>query len=329
MRNLFFILMLLLSVPGIADDTYTNPVLASKAPDPTIIRAADGYFYLIATDNLPPVYKSSDLVNWSFVRRTFSQDGRPSWEPNAGIWAPDINYINGKYVLYYSMSVWGGVETCGIGIAVSDKPEGPYTDLGKLFRSNEIGVTNSIDPNYYEENGKKYLIWGSLGGGIWVIELNDDGLSLKEGSEKVQIAGTSFEGAYIHKRGGYYYLFASAGSCCNGVNSTYRLVVGRSTSLKGTYLNKDGQRMLDNKYALVITSNTQFKGTGHCSEIVTDDAGSNWIFYHAYQASNPETGRVLLLSRIKWDEAGWPYVDNNTPALSAPKPVFRYTCFSK
>ena len=45
--------------------------------------------------------------------------------------APDINKIGDKYVLYYSMSVWGGELTCGIGCATADKPEGPFTDHGK------------------------------------------------------------------------------------------------------------------------------------------------------------------------------------------------------
>jgi len=70
------------------------------------------------------------------------------------LWAPDINKIGDKYVLYYSMSVWGGELTCGIGCATADKPEGPFTDHGKMFRSNEINVQNSIDPFYIEMEGR-------------------------------------------------------------------------------------------------------------------------------------------------------------------------------
>lgn len=94
------------------------------------------------------------LVHWTYVGGAYEDDKKPSWEPEAGIWAPDINYINGKYVMYYSLSKWGGGATCGIGVSVSDKPEGPFTDQGKLFRSNEIDVHNSIDPFYIEDNGK-------------------------------------------------------------------------------------------------------------------------------------------------------------------------------
>jgi arabinan endo-1,5-alpha-L-arabinosidase len=160
------------------DDTkYRNPVVGYSLPDPTVIRASDGMFYLYATEDTrnTPILQSADLVSWKFVGTAFTNQSRPSFEPRGGIWAPDINYINGQFVMYYSMSVWGGEWTCGIGAAVSDKPEGPFTDKGKLFRSNEINVQNSIDPFFIEDGGKKYLFWGSFHG-IFAVELADDGL---------------------------------------------------------------------------------------------------------------------------------------------------------
>lgn len=304
------------------ENMYSNPIIDRSLPDPTIIKAEDGNFYLYATEDTRniPIYKSQNLVDWTFVGTAFTEATRPTFEPNGGLWAPDINYINGQYVLYYSMSVWGGEWTCGIGVATSDKPEGPFTDQGKLFRSNEMEVQNSIDPFYIEENGKKYLFWGSFRG-IYMIELSDDGLTVKEGAEKMQIAGTAFEATYIYKKNGYYYLFASIGSCCEGVNSTYQLVTGRSQSLLGPYLDKTGKDMMDNGYSLVIGSNQRFVGNGHCSEIVQDKAGNDWVFYHGVDVKKPQ-GRVLLLDQIKWDNDGWPYVDNASPSLSAEKPVF-------
>src|SRR5690606_8786943 len=224
------------SIEVVDKGVYYNPIIPTSLPDPTIIKAQDGNFYLYATEDIRnvPIYKSTNLMDWKSVGTAFNNATRPNFEPNGGIWAPDINYINGKYVLYYSMSVWGGEWTCGIGAAVADSPAGPCTDVGKLFRSNEIGVQNSIDQFYIEEDGKKYLFWGSFRG-IYAIELADDGLSLKPGAEKTQIAGTAFEGVYIHKKADDYFLFASIGSCCEGVNSTYKLVVGKSNSLFGPY----------------------------------------------------------------------------------------------
>lgn len=304
-------------------DTYHNPVVSYSLPDPTIIKAADGWFYLYATEDTrnTPIHKSKNLIDWSFVGTAFTEQTRPNFEPTGGLWAPDINYIDGKYVLYYSMSIWGGKWTCGIGVATANKPEGSFTDKGKLFRSNEIDVQNSIDPFYMEENGKKYLFWGSFRG-IYAIELSDDGLSLKAGAEKKRVAGTAFEGTYIHKHGDHYYLFASIGSCCEGINSTYQLVVGRSESLFGPYTDKSGKDMLDNGYELVIGSNDRFVGNGHCSEIVQDDDNNDWILYHGVDKNNP-TGRVLLLDQVIWGTEGWPVVKDHSPSLSAQKPVFK------
>lgn len=303
------------------ENRYRNPVVDYSLPDPTIILADDGYFYLYATEDIRniPIHRSEDLVNWKSVGTAFTDATRPTFEPNGGLWAPDINIINGKYVLYYSMSVWGGEWTCGIGVATADKPEGPFTDHGKLFRSNEINVQNSIDPFYIEEEGKKYLFWGSFRG-IYAIELSDDGLSLKPGAEKQQVAGTAYEGVYIHKRNGYYYMFASIGSCCEGLNSTYTTVVGRSDNLFGPYLDKQGRSMTENYHEVIIQKNQKFVGTGHNSEIVQDKAGQDWIFYHAVSVEKPK-GRVLVLDQVGW-ENDWPSIEGGTPSLEAKKPIF-------
>lgn len=300
---------------------YANPVVPRSLPDPTIIRSGDGWFYLYATEDIrnTPIYRSADLVEWEFRGTAFTNDTRPDFEPKGGLWAPDINHINGKYVLYYSMSVWGGEWTCGIGVATADSPEGPFTDQGKLFRSNEIGVQNSIDPFFITEDGRNYLFWGSFRG-IYVIELSADGLSVLPGAEKKQIAGTAYEGVYILKKGGFYYMFASIGSCCEGVNSTYTTVVGRSMNLMGPYLDKTGLPMMENRHEVLIAANNRFVGTGHNSEIVADDEGKTWILYHAVDKLNPK-GRVLLLDEVKW-ELDWPVVANGTPSLQYKRPVF-------
>ena len=78
--------------------------------------------------------------------------------------------------------------------------------------------------------------------------------------------------------------------------------------------------MLDNKHEILIQKNNSFVGPGHNSEIVTDNAGNDWIFYHAVSAKNPE-GRVLMMDRIEWKE-GWPSVVGKTPSLQSEKPKF-------
>jgi arabinan endo-1,5-alpha-L-arabinosidase len=306
---------------AINGDTYKNPVVNYSLPDPTIIKVDDGYFYLYATEDIKntPIHRSKDLLNWQLVGTAFSDKTRPTFEPLGGLWAPDINFINNRYLLYYSMSVWGEEWTCGIGVATAEKPEGPFTDQGMLFRSNEINVQNSIDPFFIEDEGKKYLFWGSFRG-IYAIELSDDGLTVKEGAEKRQVAGTAYEGVYIHQRNGYYYLFASIGSCCEGLSSTYTTVVGRSSNLFGPYLDKQGRSMMENHHEIFIQKNEKFVGTGHNSEIVQDQKGVEWIFYHAVSVDNPK-GRVLAMDRVRWNDH-WPYISGGTPSLEAATPYF-------
>ena len=234
-------------------ETYSNPVIDISAPDPTVIRAEDGTFYLYATEDTRnvPIYQSVNLVDWKQVGTAFTDASRPKWLPKGGIWAPDIQRIGGKYYLYYSKSVWGGEWDAGIGVAVSNGPAGPFTDRGCMFTSKQIGIQNCIDPFYIEDGGKKYLFFGSFHG-IYGVELSADGLHVKQGAKPRKIAGTFMEATYIRRRGGYYYLFGSAGTCCEGARSTYRVTVGRSKSLFGPYVDKSGRRLLDNHYEVLL-----------------------------------------------------------------------------
>lgn len=310
-----------LSAQDMTADVYRNPVIDYSLPDPSVVRGDDGFFYLYATEDIRnlPIHRSKNLTDWEYVGTAFTDQTRPDFEEKGGIWAPDINKIGGKYVLYYSMSAWGGEWTCGIGCATADNPVGPFTDHGKMFRSNEIGVKNSIDPFYIEDSGRKYLFWGSFRG-IYAVELSDDGLSVKEGEVPRKVAGTAYEGTYIHKKGGYYYLFASIGSCCEGLRSTYTTVVGRSKDLLGPYVDKEGNRMLDNCHEILIHKSDSFVGTGHNSEIVSDKDGNDWVLYHAVSVENPD-GRVLMLDRVDW-QGGWPVVAGDVPSAESRKPCF-------
>lgn len=306
---------------------YENPVINENCPDPSIIKASDGYFYVYTTqNNLPgniryiPIHKSKDLVHWEYIGSVFDDSNHPTWVPNAKLWAPDINCINGKYVLYYSLGVWTGTYDSAIGVAIADKPEGPFTDRGKVLDYTSHGVNNSIDQFYIEDNGKKYLVWGSFYG-IYAVELTDDGLAVKEGAQKIQLAGNQMEGSYIAKHNGYFYLIGSSGSCCEGKTSTYHLIFGRSKNVLGPYVTQDGKRMLDGAGDLLLQGNSKWAGTGHNAEFVQDDEGNDWIIYHAYRKTDDSVGRLLMLDRVYWDDWG-PYIKGNTASISDQAPVF-------
>ncbi len=299
---------------------YQNPVIDKPLPDPTVVRADDGYFYLYATGHLVPIYKSLNLVDWTKVGTAFTNESRPKWNPKAGIWAPDINCVDGKYVLYYAMSTWGGEWDCGIGVATADNPAGPFTDHGAMFISKDMGTKNSIDADYVEYEGRKYLFWGSFRN-IWYIELSDDGLKLKEGAKPTTVSGTFMEGTYIHKRGQYYYMFGSSGSCCAGEKSTYRMTVGRSRSPFGPYVDKQDRPLMENYHEVVLHGSNEVAGPGHNAEIFTDDEGIDWIIYHGFKRDKDKDGRVVWLDRVEWVD-GWPYIANSRPSTVSERPKF-------
>ncbi len=310
---------------------YTNPVFDYDFPDPNLIKAKDGYFYAYSTQAnwtnrnaggpfVTPIIRSKDLMNWKFVGDGFLK--RPNWKSDGGIWAPDAEFYKGKYYLYYSVSIWDDPNP-GIGLAITDKPEGPFTDFGKVFLSKEIDVKNSIDPILIVEKGKPYLFWGSFNG-IYGVPLSPDGKKVI--GEKFLIAGNAYEGTYIFKKDNYYYFLGSIGTCCALEKSTYKVLAGRSLKLEGPYIDADGKLLTDNGGTLVVAANsgeTGFIGTGHNGDVFTDDEGKYWMLYHAYKKSNPKDGRIMLLDELIWVN-GWPQVKNKQPSTTAAKgPVFK------
>jgi len=298
------------------EKTYQNPVFEPVIADPSIIRGDDGYFYAYGTQDAwehavdfryAPIIRSRDLVDWEYIGDAF--DSVPDWKGHAFIWAPDIQYFNDQYYLYYSLSVWHDPNP-GIGVATADSPEGPFTDHGKLFDSDEIGVNNSIDPYVHiTDEGRLWMFWGSFHG-IYAIELTSDGLDYM--GEKVHIAGNAFEAPYIVEKDGYYYFFGSIGSCCAGAASTYEVRVGRSENLLGPYLDRTGRDIRNTSGSLVIGDGEQFVGNGH-NAVIQDDAGDYWIVYHGIDVDDPllpggATRRPMMIDKIIWDRNGWPQV---------------------
>lgn len=315
-------------------DSFKNPVFEPVLADPTVIQdPKTKLYYAYGTQDkmedsnvslLVPILESSDMVQWKLIGTAFAD--RPQWKKNGGIWAPDINLIKGKYYLYYSMSTWGDPNP-GIGLAISDSPKGPFIDQGKLFDSKEIDVPNSIDPLFYEDKGKKYLFWGSFSDskeqGTFAVELSDDGKSLRN-KNKTKIAAGDFEAVTIYKKGAYYYFIGSKGSCCEGANSKYHVLVGRSKNLLGPYLDQSGADLRERgNGTLILAGDERIAGPGHTSKIIKDAAGKEWIYYHAIdkkqgRLSNGTNRRMLMLGEIFWKD-GWPTISNGKPSLVLTK----------
>lgn len=89
----------------------------------------------------------------------------------------------------------------------------------------------------------------------------------------------------LYKRGDYYYYIGSSGTCCEGVNSTYHLVVARAKKITGPYVNRAGYSIMNHPYETILSKSDKVLGPGHNSEVIEDDNGKTWILYHGFQAS--------------------------------------------
>ncbi|MBE9460682.1 family 43 glycosylhydrolase [Dyadobacter subterraneus] len=313
-----------------SSNRYHNPVFEPILADPSVIKADDGWFYAYGTqDNwgdgnpghLVAVVRSKNLTNWTFLKDAFLT--KPDWKEKGGIWAPEVVKVNGKYHLYYAYSTWGDPNP-GIGLAIADSPAGPFQDHGKLLLSSEVNVPNSIDPFFIEDNGSKYLFWGSYSDaptqGTYGVKMSDDGKSIPDLNKKIKVAAGDFEAVMIHKRGEYYYFFGSRENCCDGAKSRYNVRVGRSKNLFGPYLDKEGKDLRERGSGTVLVHRTEnIAGPGHNSRLITDSNGVDWMLYHAIDVKNPTVSsganrRFLMLDKVTWKD-GWPEILNAEPSM--------------
>ncbi len=302
-----------------------NPIVTPIAADPSVVRAPDGTFYMYTTADdwldgegmrWMPIFHSANLVDWELVGTVF--DYRPAWQPgNTGLWAPDVRLVNGVYTVYYS--VGGGADPC-IGMATSTSPIGPFTDRGKpVLCSSEVGVGGTIDSFVYQDGPTPIMFVGNFRG-IYAITLTADGKAWA-GTDPVLVADNRFEAPYIQRHDGYYYMYLSAGNCCNGAASNYRVYVGRSSSLTGPYVDRDGRDLKEGGGDLLLQGSPSWVGPGH-NAIVTDDDGTDWLIYHAAPRSQPSLpsgiqNRKGMIDKISWTN-GWPSVGDGTPSSTAP-----------
>jgi arabinan endo-1,5-alpha-L-arabinosidase len=155
-----------------------------------------------------------------------------------------------------------------------------------------------------------------------VVPLTADGT--EPAGEKTRVASDLFEGAYLIKRRGYYYLFVSSGSCCDGFDSEYQVEVGRATSITGPYRNQYGRTLLESHGRLVVDDSDAFAAPGH-NAVVTDDAGTDWLVYHAYDRAHDAfldgtPRRALMLDPLRWPD-DWPEVAGTFPSAQERLPV--------
>jgi len=336
-RTAFACLLALLALSGCATLTgasYQNPVIDSDFPDPAVLRAADGYYYVYATQgsidgrmlNIQ-IARSRDLTQWE--RLGDALPVKPGWASRTqDFWAPHVVEHDGHYYLYYSAKPDAALTDSSRGlclaVATAVRPEGPFTDVGRPLQCGE-GFVN-IDPMAFDDpaTGRRLLYWGSGFQPIKVQELAADRMSFAPGSHALDLVPVVrdespanyrrlVEGSWVIRHGGYYYLFFSGDNCC-GPNAHYAVMVARSRSATGPFETRAPAG------GVILAARGVWLAPGHNS-IIADRRGEQWMLYHAVDSRNPRsapadevnTRRVMLIDRLRWRD-GWPFLEGSSPS---------------
>lgn len=323
--------------------TYANRVLDADFPDPAVLKTSDGFYYAYATQgggdgawlNIQ-VARSRDLVQWEQPRDALPV--KPGWASRTqDFWAPHVSEHRGRYYLYYSAKPDAALADTSRGlclaVATATQPQGPFTDVGRPLQCGP-GFVN-IDPMAYDDpaTGKRLLYWGSGFGPIKVQELAPDRVSFAPGSRPIDLIHPVksdhaaeyerlAEGAWVLRRGGYYYLFYSGHNCC-GPNANYAAMVARSRSATGPFERLAAATGAPN--SVILEKRGIWVAPGHNS-VIEDRAGAHWILYHAVDSNRPRskpkdevnTRRIMLIDRLVWRN-GWPQVEGGGPS-TGPRP---------
>lgn len=255
------------------------------------------------------------------IYRKVSYDGGLTWQPlpsvlpnglgwwqnyvpdqqGIDVWAPDVKAYNGKVWLYYAVSTFGSkVSAIGL-LSAESLASDNWQDEGLVINTTTASNYNAIDPDLViDRDNKPWLVLGSWSSGIKLTRLNSS--TMKPTGSLYSLAARSggIEAPSITYRNGYYYLFVSTGVCCAGTDSTYQIRYGRSTSITGPYLDKNGVDMMNGGGSLLDGGNARWVGPGG-----EDMVGNNVIVRHAYDADDNGNAK-LLISKLNWDASGWP-----------------------
>ncbi len=330
-------MLLLMLLAGLASCGATTPA-ASATPtavpapsvlkgdfrvhDPSMIRQGGTYYvfstgeeYGLNQGNIQ-IRKSTDLVNWELVGTVFPTI--PDWigktiggtPPN--LWAPDISSFNEKYYLYYAGSRFG-TNNSVIGLATNTtldpaSPDYKWVDEGLVIRSTSSDNWNAIDPNLsFDADNTPWLSFGSFWDGIKMRQIDPRTGKLATADTSLHSlasrGGDPIEAPSIIYRDGSYYLFVSFDFCCRGANSTYKIMVGRATSITGPYIDRDGKRMDQGGGTLILESKDRYRGPG--GETAFLDNGIYRLVHHYYDALDNGVPK-LQIHDLVWTNDGWP-----------------------
>lgn len=316
--------------------TFTYTTLAT--PDGACTQA-EGTYWLPDSNHCPII--GPDFASWTGLQTPRADNNGE----NIDVWAPSLLYANGTYYQYYAIPYQPstGAEAV-IGLATSSTPYGPWIDNGYVVTSwssttspvpspNPWGFTagttwNAIDPApFLDDAGNWWLVYGSWSDGLRVLQLQTPSTATSSATvgfpvssntanwTKVAYRSAGEEGPFIYpyvfNGTQYYYYFAPINVCCSGTSSTYREIVGRSTSPMGPFADRGGIALTSGGGTILVSSHGNIFGPGGAS--VFTDTGSDGtkslptIVYHYYDG-NANGTPTLGINRLGFTSDGWPYL---------------------
>ncbi len=303
------------------DGTYKNPVLFADYSDPDVCRVGDDFYLTASSFNAVPglpLLHSRDLVNWTIIgyalerQPPFDHFSKP--QHGNGVWAPSIRFHNGEFYIYYPDPDFG------IYLTKAKKITGPWSEPVLVE-----GGKGLIDPcPLWDDDGNVYLVHayaGSRAGikSVLVIKkMNVAGTKTIDAGRLVydgHVIDPTIEGPKLHKRNGYYYIFAPAG----GVATGWQLVL-RSKNIYGPYERK----------VVMDQGSTAINGP-HQGAWIDTKTGENWFMHFQDHGAY---GRIVHLQPMRWindwpvigidkdgDNKGEPVPGYKKPAVGATYPV--------
>ena len=267
--------------------------------DPSTIMECEGKYYTFGTGGGGLI--SEDGWTWNGGAE----------RPGGGA-APDAVKIGDRYLIAYS-ATGGGLGSGHAGRVLTmwnntldpKSPDFKFTEPIEVAHSLDDEDCDAIDAGLLLDptDGRLWLSYGTYFGFIRIVELDPKTGKRVEGNKEINVA-IDCEATTLMYRDGWYYLLGTHGTCCDGPNSTYNIVVGRSRSVTGPYIDNVGRDMLEGGGKLVIAAGERKTGPGHFGRFVVAD-GVEKMSYH-YEADFDQGGRSVLAIRPLLWKNGWP-----------------------
>ena len=304
MKKFVFTLSCLLALSPLVLKAQTG---APYIHDPSTLAECDGKYYTFGTGGGGLI--SDDGWSWH------SGAERPG-----GGAAPDVVKIGNRYLVAYSSTGGGlGGRHSGRILAMWNKtldpssPDFRFTEPIEVAFSDGLEDNDAIDAGLLLDptTGRLWCSYGTYFGHIRIVELDPVTGARCAGNEPKDIA-IDCEATDLIYRDGWYYLLGTHGTCCDGVNSTYNIVVGRSRSVTGPYLDNVGRDMLAGGGRMVIAAREGLAGAGHFGRTIVDE-GVELMSCH-FEADFARSGRSVLailplLWKNDWPVAGEPVTE--------------------